>query len=145
MTVLHDIDFHRVFKISPTPRALLTPDFVILDANDEFVQASERSLQDLMGHNAFDLLPPVPREPNYPRPYRTALEAALASREREVLRLTRHDIANPARPGVFEERYWSSVVTPMLSADFSVEMLELSAQEVTSVVMQFRAMQAQQG
>ncbi len=102
---VQEVDFHEVFKVSAIATALLTPDLVIIDANDE-----------------------------------TALEAALISGEREVLRLTRYDFEDPARPGVFEDRYWSSLVTPVYADDGELKLLELSGREVTSLMTQFRAM-----
>jgi PAS domain-containing protein len=143
MTALPEIDYRRVFKISPTAMALLTPDLVILDANDEFLADLGRQLSDLVGHNVFTVLPKMPPGPAGPKV--TALERALASREREVLELTRYDFEDPGRPGVFEERYWSSVATPLCGPDGEIEMLELSAREVTAVIAHFRSMQAQYG
>jgi len=143
MTIPREIDYHRIFKISPSPMALLTPNLVILDANDEFLDTLGRTLDDLVGKYVFKVFPKKPLGSSGPKI--TALEAALASHEREALQLTRYDFEDPGRPGVFEERYWSSVVTPLRGSDGRVEMLELSAREVTSVIQQIRSTQAQLG
>ena len=107
-----EVDFHEVFKVSAMATALLTPDLVIIDANDEFLDAVGRSLDEVVGQYVFRHFPKMPVDPAKPK--WTALEAALISGEREVLRLTRYDFEDPGSPGVFEERYWSSVVTPRL-------------------------------
>jgi PAS domain-containing protein len=143
MTVSHQIDYHRVFKISPTPMALLSPHLVILDANDEFLDTLGRTLDDVVGEHVFKVFPKMPRDSSGPK--WTALEAAVFSRERETLQLTRYDFEDPGRPGVFEERYWSSCVTPLRGPDGRVVMLELSAREVTAVIQQIRSTQAQLG
>jgi PAS domain-containing protein len=143
MTARSQIDYHRIFIISPTPRALLTPDLVILDANDEFLDTLGRTLADVVGMYVFDAFPKMPRDSSGPKI--TALEAAVASQERETLELTRYDFEDPGTPGAFEERYWASVVTPLRGPDGKLEMLELSAREVTSVIQQFRSTQAQLG
>jgi PAS domain-containing protein len=137
-----EIDFHGIFKVSPTAAALLTPEFVIVDANDEFVTALGRPLADLVGRNIFKVFPKRPDDPGNPK--RTALEAALFSGEREALELTRYDIEDPGRPGVFEERYWSSVVTPVRADDGQVILFELSAREVTPIINQIRATEARE-
>jgi PAS domain S-box-containing protein len=135
-----EFDFHDIFKVNPTAMALLTPDFEFIDANDEFLAAIGHALEDLIGHNAFEVVPRMPEEPGGD-PKWTALEAALTSGQREVYQLQRYDIEDPARPGVFEERYWSSIVTPVLSPGGEVEILELSAREVTPIITQFQSLQ----
>ena len=143
MTFMPKIDYRRVFQITPNPTALLTADLVILDANDDWVETLGRRPDDLVGREVFSVFLKMPRGPGGPGV--TALEFAAVSRQREVTHLTRYDFEDPGRAGVFEERYWSSVVTPLRAPDGHVEMLELSAREVTSVISDFRSMQAQQG
>jgi PAS domain S-box-containing protein len=137
-----EIDFHKIFKIYPTAMALLTADFTFIDANDAFLAAIGHRLEDLVGRNAFEVCPKVPEDADgYPK--WTALEAALTTKEREVYRLQRYDIEDPAHPGVFEERYWSSTVTPVLAEGGEVEVLELSAREVTPIISEFRSLQTE--
>jgi PAS domain-containing protein len=135
-----EIDFHDLFKVNPTAMALVTPDFEFIDANDEFLAAIGRPLEDLIGNNIFEVVPKMPEDPGG-KPKWTALEAALTTRRREVYKLERYDIEDPARPGVFEERYWSSIVTPVLGLGGEVEILELSAREVTPIIAQFQSLQ----
>jgi PAS domain S-box-containing protein len=137
-----EIDFHDIFKINATAMALLTPNFEFIDANDEFLAAIGHPLEDLIGHNVFEVMPKMPEDPGG-SPKWTALEAALTTRKREVYKLERYDIEDPARPGVFEERYWSSIVTPVLGLGGDVEVLELSAREVTPIICQFQSLQGQ--
>jgi len=141
MLAQEKIDYYDIFEINPTAMALLDADLVFLDANDQFLEAVGRPLDKLVGHNAFEEFPKMPDDPENPK--RTALEAALASGRPEVLHLTRYDIEDPSNPGVFEERYWSSVVTPLLGADGEVKVLELSVREVTSIIAECRASLAQ--
>jgi PAS domain-containing protein len=135
------IDFHEMFKISTTAMALLTPDLVFIDANEEFLQGAGRELGELIGRNVFEAFPKVPSAAG--NPLWTPLEEAMTSGERQVDKLTRYDVEDPAAPGVFRERYWSSVVTPVRGLDGHVEVLELSAREVTSIIEQFQSMQAE--
>jgi hypothetical protein len=75
----------------------------------------------------------------------TALEAAITSGQHEELVLSRYDVEDPARPGVFEERYWTSAVTPLRDIDGKVTMLELSAREVTPVISLFKGLESGDG
>jgi PAS domain S-box-containing protein len=137
-----EIDLHQIFKINPTAMALLTADFEFIDANDAFLAAIGHPLEDLIGRNAFEVVPKMPADPGG-NPKWTALETALTSRRREVHQLHRYDIEDPAHPGVFEERYWSSIVTPVLGRGGQVEVLELSAREVTPIIRQYQSLHAE--
>jgi PAS domain-containing protein len=137
-----EIDFHQVFKINPTAMALITADFEFIDANDEFLAAVRRPLEDVVGHHVFEVMPKMPEDPGG-NPKWTALEAALSTKHREVHQLGRYDIEDPAHPGVFEERYWSAVARPVLGVGGEVEVLELSVREVTPIINQFRSLQAE--
>ena len=136
-----ELDFHEIFKISPTAMALLTPDLDFIDANEEFLAAADRDLGELIGRNAFEVFPKMPHQPGNPK--WTCLEEAMTSGRREVYELTRYDVEDPAAPGVFRERYWSSVVTPVRGLEGDVEVLELSAREVTSIIERFKSIQAE--
>jgi PAS domain S-box-containing protein len=133
-----EIDFHEVWKIHPTAMALLTADFEFIDANDEFLSAIGHKLEDVVGRHAFDVLPKVPDSTS--EPMWTALEQALTTKRRAVYRLHRYDIEDPDHPGVFEERYWASVVTPILGLGGEVDVLEMSAREVTPIIAEFRSL-----
>jgi PAS domain S-box-containing protein len=133
-----EIDFYQLFKIHPTAMALLTRDFEFIDANDEFLAAIGHKLEDVVGRNAFEVLPKMPETPGEPK--WTALEQAITTRHREVFDLQRYDIEDPEHPGVFEERYWSSTVTPILGLGGEIDVLELSARELTPVISKFQAL-----
>lgn len=134
-----EIDFHKIFKINPTAMALFTPDLEFIDANDAFLAAIGHPLEDLIGRHAFEIAPKMPADPSG-NPKWTALEAALTTRHREVYQLERYDIEDPAHPGVFEERYWTSIVTPVLDVYGEVEVLEMSVREVTPIISQFQSL-----
>jgi PAS domain-containing protein len=93
MAALPEVDYRRVFKVSPTAMALLTPGLVILDANDEFLADLGRTREDLVGEYVFAALPKMPPGPAGPKV--TAFERALASREREAHELVRYDFEHP--------------------------------------------------
>jgi PAS domain-containing protein len=136
-----DVDFHEMFRISPSVMALLTADLVFVDANDEFLDASGRKLEELTGHNFFERFPKRPERDMVGDPRWLALEKCMSSGRREVDELIRYDIEDPVRPGQLEERYWSAIVVPVRGTDGHMQFLELSAREVTPVIAQFRAMQ----
>jgi hypothetical protein len=54
-------------------------------------------------------------------------------------------VEDPGRPGVFEERYWNVVSTPLLTDTGRVMMIVVISHDVTPIVSQFRAERDQQG
>ena len=91
-----------------------------------------------MGQNAFKVFPKRPDD-DLGNPQWTVLEAAATSGHREVYKVHRYDFEDPAHPGVFEERYWTSAVTPLRGIDGEIEYLELSAKDITPIINAFRA------
>jgi PAS domain S-box-containing protein len=141
-----EIDYERVFKIAPCPTAVLSPDLVILDVNDEYLTTTGRKREDLLGHSPFEVFPDRPDpDDTGPDDLRASLEAALASGERQLVSLTRYDVEDLGRPGVFEERYWSVLSSPLLSDTGRVMMIVLVGHEVTPIVSQLRAERHQHG
>lgn len=130
-----DIDFAKVFQALPSPVMLLAPDLTILGANRAYVQISGRGLDELVGRFIFDVFPDSPtEEASGARTLRTSLERLLATGERDTMALQKYDVEVPDRPGVFEERYWSTVNIPVLDADGRVSLIAHRVEEVTALV-----------
>ncbi|WP_419666768.1 PP2C family protein-serine/threonine phosphatase [Streptomyces sp. 2-1] len=130
-----DIDFAKVFQALPSPTMLLAPDLTIISANRAYVQISGRGLDELVGRFLFDVFPDSPtEEASGARTLRTSLERLLATGERDTMALQKYDVEVPDRPGVFEERYWSTVNIPILDADGRVSLIAHRVEEVTALV-----------
>ncbi|MFD3308094.1 PP2C family protein-serine/threonine phosphatase [Streptomyces sp. NPDC058694] len=130
-----DIDFAKVFQALPSPVMLLAPDLTIIAANRAYVQVSGRGLDELIGRFIFDVFPDSPSaEATGARTLRTSLERLLATGERDTMALQKYDVEVPDRPGVFEERYWSTVNIPVLDADGRVSLIAHRVEEVTALV-----------
>jgi len=136
-----EIDFYRIYKIRPTAMALLTPDLEIIDVNDEFQANLGRPLDEVIGHNIFEVAPKMPEDAGGQAIW-TPVEAAMTSGKLEANRLFRYDVEDPDNPGVFVERYWSAVAEPIRDPDGQIEFIELSARDVTPIISQYRAMRA---
>ncbi|GHB76014.1 hypothetical protein GCM10010306_082380 [Streptomyces umbrinus] len=130
-----DIDFAKVFQALPSPTMLLAPDLTIISANRAYVHISGRGLDELVGRFLFDVFPDSPtEEASGARTLRTSLERLLATGERDTMALQKYDVEVPDRPGVFEERYWSTVNIPILDADGRVSLIAHRVEEVTALV-----------
>jgi hypothetical protein len=142
-----EIDYLRVFRTQPNASALLTPSFDVLDVNEKFLEMmARRPRAELIGRNAFDAFPAMPREPGTdPRPALTSLRTVLSCGLHDVMELTRYDLPDTDDPAVLEEHYWTAVNSPVLRDDGSIAMLECQVEDVTHIVTRSRSLQAQLG
>jgi|SRR5215469_4792741 len=141
------IDYKTVFKQSPGVAYLMSPSFEILDVSDGAVETTGRDRGDLIGRNFFDAFPANPRAPEDtgPRKLRAELARAVRSGDRAVMKLDQYDVEDPGRPGVFEERFWSGVATPIRDDGGQVVAVVLWGYDTTPIVSQFWAQAAAQG
>ncbi|GAA1287039.1 hypothetical protein Psi02_53010 [Planotetraspora silvatica] len=138
-----EVDYRAVFKALAAPLLVLTPDFTMVAANDSYLKVTKRSPADLYGRCFFTVFPPNPNAPNDPgeegpEGLRASLERVLATGQRETMALQRYDIEVSGRPGVFEERYWSTINTPVLGPDGEVQLIVHRTEEVTGFLLQLR-------
>ncbi|PBC67592.1 LOW QUALITY PROTEIN: serine phosphatase RsbU (regulator of sigma subunit) [Streptomyces sp. TLI_235] len=130
------IDYRAVFQALPGMVALLTPELVYADANEEFVRLSGRTRDQLVGRYLFDVFPDNPNDPEATgaRNLEASLRRVLETGERDTMALQRYDVESPERPGEWEERYWSPVNVPVLGADGSVVLLVHRVEEITELI-----------
>ncbi|MFD0164383.1 PP2C family protein-serine/threonine phosphatase [Streptomyces decoyicus] len=130
------IDYAAVFQALPGAALLLTPQFVIADANEALLRRAGRERHELIGRPLFDVFPENPGDPDASgmRNLRASLERVVATGARDSMALQRYDVEAPGRPGTFEERYWSPVNVPVLDADGRVRLIVHRVEEVTQIV-----------
>lgn len=130
-----EIDYRAVYKGLPAGIALLDTGLHYLDVNDTYVRLSGHTPDDLVGRYIFEVFPDSPEradEANGPANLGASLRHVLATRERDALPLQRYDVERRDRPGVFEERYWSTINTPVLDEDGEVALIVHRVEEVTA-------------
>jgi serine phosphatase RsbU (regulator of sigma subunit) len=138
------IDYAEVFRALPSPALLLTPDMLAVDANRAYERVSGRSLAELLGRCVFDVFPDNPSDVRTggPQVLRASLERVLATGEPDSMAVQKYSVEVPDRPGVFEERYWSTVNIPLLDADGRVSLIVHRVEEVTALIRARRALGA---
>ncbi|MYT26993.1 PAS domain-containing protein, partial [Streptomyces sp. SID7760] len=130
------IDYATVFRLLPGMVALLTPDLVYADANEEFLLSSGRTRDRLIGRYLFDVFPDNPNDPsaNGIRNLAASLQRVVETGERDAMALQRYDVESAERPGEWEERYWSPVNAPVFDAEGRVVLLVHRVEEVTELI-----------
>lgn len=133
------IDYAAVFRALPGMVALLTPDLVYADANDDFVRLTGRSREELVGRYIFDVFPENPNDPAAAgmRETEASMLRTVATGERDTMALLRYDIEDPDRPGHWQEHFWSPVNAPVLGLDGQVELIAHRVEEVTELIRAF--------
>ncbi|MBV7696473.1 PP2C family protein-serine/threonine phosphatase [Streptomyces sp. TRM70350] len=130
------IDYGAVFQALPGMVALLTPELVYADVNEEFLRLSGRCRADVVGRYVFDAFPENPNDPAATgmRNLEASLRRVLASGERDAMALQQYDLECPGRPGQWEARYWSVVNAPVIGPDGKVALLVHRVEEVTDLI-----------
>ncbi|MFG2937361.1 PP2C family protein-serine/threonine phosphatase [Streptomyces sp. NPDC048282] len=131
-----EIDYAAVFQTLPGMVALLTPELVYADANEEFLRMAGRRRENMIGRYLFDVFPDNPNDSTATgmRNLETSLLRVLATGERDTMVLQRYDVELPDRPGHWEQRYWSPVNVPVLGPDGKVVLLVHRVEEVTELI-----------
>ncbi len=130
------IDYAAVFRALPGMVALLTPDLVYADANDDFLRLAGRTREQLLGRYIFDVFPENPNDPAAAgmRETRESMLRVADTGERDTMALLRYDIEDAHRPGHWQEHYWSPVNAPVLGPDGQVMLIVHRVEEVTELI-----------
>ncbi|MEV2211912.1 SpoIIE family protein phosphatase [Streptomyces sp. NPDC050997] len=130
------VDYAAAFQALPGMVALLTPDLVYADVNEEFLRTAGRAREQLIGHHLFEVFPDNPNDPAATgmRNLQASLRRVLATGERDAMALQRYDLEDPERPGHWQERYWSPCNAPVFGEDGEVVLLVHRVEEVTELI-----------
>ncbi|WP_086564819.1 PP2C family protein-serine/threonine phosphatase [Streptomyces africanus] len=130
------IDYAAVFRALPGMVALLTPDLVYVDANEDFLRLAGRTREQLLGRYIFDVFPENPNDPAAAgmRETEASMLRVVATGERDTMALLRYDIEDRERPGHWVEHFWSPVNAPVLDRDGNVVLIVHRVEEITELI-----------
>ncbi|MGW6965590.1 PP2C family protein-serine/threonine phosphatase [Streptomyces zaomyceticus] len=135
-----EIDHGALFAATPSPYLVLAPDLVIVDVNDAYLRATGRTRADLLGQHVFDAFPDNPGDPDADgvKNLGASLGRVLATGETDTMAVQKYDIPVVSQPGVFEERWWSPVNTPVKDAGGRVAWIIHRVEDVTAFMQSRR-------
>ena len=61
-------DFQLLFEATPIPYLVLTPDFIIVAANEALLRATNTAREQILGRNMFEAFPDNPADPKLRTP-----------------------------------------------------------------------------
>ncbi|HEV2845130.1 MAG TPA: PAS domain-containing protein, partial [Thermoanaerobaculia bacterium] len=130
-------DFRALFESAPGLYLVLTPELHIAAASDAYLKATLTQREEILGRDLFDVFPDNPEdiEASGTRNLRASLERVLATRKPDVMAVQKYDIRRPEEDGGgFEERYWSPVNSPVLTAGSEIAYIIHRVEDVTDFV-----------
>ena len=118
-------DYEALFHAIPGLYLILAPnppEFTILAVTDAYLAATMTQRENILGRGLFEVFPDNPNDPHADgmRNLRASLTRVLESRAADTMAIQKYDIPRSSAEGGFEERYWSSVNTPVLDENGQV-------------------------
>ncbi|MCW2582547.1 MAG: putative sensor protein, partial [Klenkia sp.] len=131
--------YARLFAALPTPHVAVTPDMVVVDANDAYLAMFGLTRAGVVGRDIVSLFPPDPRSLDSDgTPFiLQSFHRAVATRRPDPMPVARYDIAD-RETGMVRERYWSHLAVPVV-VDDEVALVVQVLTEVTDYVLVQRA------
>lgn len=128
------LQFRSLFESLPGLYLVLQPNLNIVAVSDAYLKATMTRREQLLGKYLFDLFPGNPDDPagTGVENLRNSLQRVLQSSAPDTMAIQRYDVRRP--DGVFEERYWSPINSPVLGADAHIEYIIHRVEDVTDFV-----------
>src|SRR3954467_3226457 len=114
------IDFEALFRASPYPYLVMDNDLIVLDANNAYLRSTHATRDAIVGKYVFDAFPSNPDDPGSTSisEVKASLEKAIITGLPDITPFIRYAVPKDRSDGAdFDEKYWSTVSTPVLGAD----------------------------
>ncbi|MFJ2729767.1 PP2C family protein-serine/threonine phosphatase [Streptomyces collinus] len=136
VTTTAGIDYRALFAVTPSPYLVLDPDLTIVEVNEAYLRATGRTREELIGRYLFKVHPDNPADPDADgeRNLRASLRRVLCSKEPDTMAVQKYDVPVTGRPGVFREKWWSPINTPVLGPHGDVEWIIHRVEDMTEFV-----------
>jgi hypothetical protein len=127
------VDYHAVFAALTAPKLVLSPELMILDANEAFLRTVHAPATAVIGRHYLDVF--APREDVGPlvRQVAESFERVLATGRLEMVGPQRYDMLDTE--GAWGERWWVMTNVPVLDPSGRVSVLVHRAEDVTDIVL----------
>lgn len=128
------LQFRALFESLPGLYLVLTPDLVITAVSDAYLKATMTTREGILGRGLFDVFPDNPDDAtaNGEDNLRSSLARVVNTSAPDTMAIQKYDVRRP--DGVFEERFWSPVNSPVLDADGHLEYIIHRVEDVTDFV-----------
>jgi len=130
------LHFRALFESLPGLYLVLTPDLKIVAVSDAYLKATMTKREEILGRELFEVFPGNPNDhvADGVSKLRASLNRVLKSGIADTMAIQKYDVRRP--DGVFEERFWSPVNSPVFGADHRIEYVIHRVEDVTEFVKQ---------
>ena len=127
----------HAFEALPDPFLFLSPELTILAANQPYAAVTQKDLNTIKGRYMFEVFPdnPALTGSEATSALQASLNRVLEHKKPHTMPMHRYDIPHPEVPGVFMEKYWSIINSPVLDEKKEVAYIIHQVADVTSQVM----------
>ena len=128
-------DYLQLFRTLPTPYMVMTPDLVIVEANEAYLATVGRTREEIVGMPVFEAFPPAPDaldDDGVPRVQRS-FERARDTRRPHTMPVQKYDIPD-LESGGMTERHWSLISIPVLDEEGRTALIAQRAEDITDFV-----------
>ncbi len=127
-------ELQSLFESLPGLYLVLTPAHVIVGVSDAYLKATMTTREGILHRNLFDVFPDNPGDPKADgvRNLRASLERVAQTGAPDTMSIQKYDVRRP--DGVFEERYWSPINSPLFGSDRRIRYIIHRAEDVTEFV-----------
>ena len=112
--------FRSAFAQAHHPCLVMTPDFIIVGANDPYTAATGMAQEAIVGRHLFEVFPDNPHDHSADgvRNLSASLKRVRALTRHDVMALQRYDVCD--RSGIWREKYWHPANWPIVDDDGTV-------------------------
>jgi PAS domain S-box-containing protein len=129
-------ELNSLFESLPGLYLVLTPELEIVAVSDAYLKATLTTREGIVGRGLFDVFPDNPNELGATgvSNLRASIDRAMQSAAPDTMAIQKYDVRGP--DGVFEERYWSPINSPVFGAERQIKYIVHRVEEVTEFVRQ---------
>ena len=133
------LHFRALFESLPGAYLVLKPDLTIAAVSDAYLEATMTRREQILGRVLFDAFPENPDDPSATgvTNLMASLKRVLQNATTDTMAIQKYAVRRP--DGVFEDRYWSPVNSPVIGADGRIEYVIHRVEDVTDFILQKNA------
>jgi PAS domain S-box-containing protein len=130
------LQFRALFESLPGLYLVLLPDLTIVAASDAYLKATMTRREEIVGRGLFEVFPDNPNDVTATGTtnLRASLNRVLQNAAPDTMAIQKYDVRGP--DGVFEERFWSPVNSPVIGVDRKIEYIIHRVEDITDFVRQ---------
>ncbi|MDF2529580.1 MAG: hypothetical protein K0Q57_460, partial [Gammaproteobacteria bacterium] len=136
-----EINYQEIFESVPGQYLILMPnaDYTILAVSNNYLRVTNTTREQIVGKSLLQVFPPNPEDPDISKSLgiiRESLLRVLHSKTEDNMPVIKYDIRKVlGEGGRFEERYWSSINTPVLNPDGTIKYIIHRTEDVTELAL----------